>query len=308
MTDFSWVPDQQSGITQRFVQANGLRFELATAGDPQSKRLALCLHGFPESNFSWRYQMPMLAEQGWRVWAPNMRGYGASDRPQGVRAYAMDHLIDDVAALIDAAAAEHPVEETMLIAHDWGAIIAWTFAILKRRPLDRLVIMNVPHPMVGRREMRGKGQLRKSWYVFFFQLPWLPERFMTAREAEGVRNAFTGMAIDKSRFPPEVVDVYARNALRPGGMTAMVNYYRALLRHRNTVDLGDGRIDTPTLMVWGEEDSALGIGCTVGTEEWVPNLELHRLPGVSHWVQQEAPEAVNAIFSDWLAKPLPARS
>ena len=110
MTDFTWTPDPASGIRQRFVSANGLRFELAEAGNASSRRLALCLHGFPELNYSWRFQMPLLAERGWRVWAANSRGYGASDTPQGVRAYALDHLVADVAALIDAAAAESPVE------------------------------------------------------------------------------------------------------------------------------------------------------------------------------------------------------
>lgn len=302
MTDFTWTPDPASGIRQRFVSANGLRFELAEAGDPSSRRLALCLHGFPELNYSWRFQMPLLATRGWRVWAANSRGYGASDRPEGVRAYALDHLVADVAALIDAAAAESPVDEVMLVAHDWGAIIAWTFAILKVRPLTKLVIMNVPHPMVAAREIRTLSQLRKSWYIFFFQLPGLPERVFGKDGAQAIRGAFFNMAVDKSSFPDAVLDVYAAAAQRPGALTGMINYYRALLRHRDTIDLGDARIDIPTLMVWGEEDSALGIGCTIGTEQWVPQLELHRLPGVSHWVQQEAPERVNAILDDWLAR------
>ncbi len=300
MTDFTWTPDPASGIRQRFVSANGLRLELAEAGDPSSRRLALCLHGFPELNYSWRFQMPLLAARGWRVWAANSRGYGASDKPQGVRAYALDHLVADVAALIDAAAAESPVDEVMLVAHDWGAIIAWTFAILKVRPLTKLVIMNVPHPMVAAREIRTLSQLRKSWYIFFFQLPGLPERVFGKDGAQAIRGAFFNMAVDKGRFPDAVLDVYAAAAQRPGALTGMINYYRALLRHRDTIDLGDARIDIPTLMVWGEEDSALGIGCTIGTEQWVPQLELHRLPGVSHWVQQEAPEKVNAILDDWL--------
>jgi len=300
MTDFTWTPDPASGIRQRFVSANGLRFELAEAGDPSLRRLALCLHGFPELNYSWRFQMPLLAARGWRVWAANSRGYGASDRPEGVRAYALDHLVADVAALIDAAAAESPVDEVMLVAHDWGAIIAWTFAILKVRPLTKLVIMNVPHPMVAAREIRTLSQLRKSWYIFFFQLPGLPERVFGKDGAQAIRGAFFNMAVDKSRFPDAVLDVYGAAAQRPGALTGMINYYRALLRHRDTIDLGDARIDIPTLMVWGEEDSALGIGCTIGTEQWVPQLELHRLPGVSHWVQQEAPEKVNAILDDWL--------
>lgn len=295
---FSWTPDPSSGITQRFIEANGQRFELAECG--AGSRLALCLHGFPELNYSWRYQMPMLAEKGWRVWAPNQRGYGATSKPDGVRAYALDHLTQDVAALIDAANAESPVSEVMLIAHDWGAIVAWAFAILKLRPITRLVIMNVPHPRVAQREMKTFAQLRKSWYIFFFQLPWLPERFMAGEGARGIKRAFYGMAIDKSRFPPDVLQTYADAALRPGAITGMINWYRALIRHGDTVRMGAGMVDVPTLMIWGEEDAALGIGCTVGTEQWVPNLTLHRLPRVSHWVQQEAPEKVNALIEGWL--------
>jgi pimeloyl-ACP methyl ester carboxylesterase len=239
MTDCSWTPDPASAITTRFVQANGLTFELAECGS--GPRLALCLHGFPELNFSWRHQMPLLAQKGWRVWAPNQRGYGASSRPEGVRAYALDNLTADVAALIDAAAAESPVKEVMLVAHDWGAIVAWAFAILKLRPLTKLVIMNVPHPKVAEREIRRWEQMKKSWYIFFFQLPWIPERALLAKDAEFVRGAFLNMAVDKSRFPKDVLDVYARAAQRPGAATAMVNWYRALIRHAKSITLGDGR-------------------------------------------------------------------
>ncbi len=297
---FTWTPDPASGISQRFVEANRQRFELAECGD--GDKLAICLHGFPELNFSWRYQMPLLAARGWRVWAPNLRGYGASSRPGGVRAYALDHLTADVAALIDAARAEAPAREVMVIAHDWGAIVAWTFAILKLRPIDKLVIMNVPHPMVGMREIRRWEQFRRSWYIFFFQLPWLPERMMAGKGARGIKGAFRNMAVDKTNFGRAELQTYADAALRPGAITAMINYYRALLRHRSSVDLGDGRVDVPTLMIWGEEDTALGLGCTVGTEAWVPDFELHRLPGVSHWVQQEAPAKVNAILGEWLTR------
>jgi pimeloyl-ACP methyl ester carboxylesterase len=146
LPEFSWTPNRGSAITTRFVEANGQRFELAETGDAKSFRLAILLHGFPELNFSWRHQMPVLAEKGWRVWAPNMRGYGASSKPKGVAAYRIDGLLQDVAALIDLAKAENSTTEVMLVAHDWGAIIAWMFAIRKVRSLDRLVIMNVPHP------------------------------------------------------------------------------------------------------------------------------------------------------------------
>lgn len=278
----------------RTVAANGQNFEVATAGT--GPKLALCLHGFPELHYSWRHQIPLLVDLGYRVWAPNLRGYGASSKPDGVDSYRLNTLVQDVAALIDASGAE----EVSLIAHDWGAIIAWHFAILKIRPLTRLVIMNVPHPKCAQREMRHWYQLRKSWYIFFFQLPWLPEKMLGRNHAQPVKDAFSKMAVDKSRFPEEDLQVYADAASRPGALRAMINYYRALLRSPDARDIGDGRVDIPTLMIWGEEDSAIDIRCTDDTEQWVPDLELHRLPGVSHWVQQEAPEKVNAILREWL--------
>jgi pimeloyl-ACP methyl ester carboxylesterase len=282
----------------RFVEANGQRFELAECGS--GDRLALCLHGFPELNFSWRHQMPLLAAKGWRVWAPNLRGYGATSRPQGVDAYRIDRLVEDVAALID----RSTPSEVMLVAHDWGAIIAWVFAIRQLRPLKRLVIMNVPHPKCAEREIRHWRQLKKSWYIFVFQIPGLPERLLAANGGEAVKNAFLSWAANKERFPPEVLQVYANAALRPGALTAMLNYYRALLRRPDMRAIGDGMVRVPTLMIWGEEDVAIDIRCTDGTDQWVPELELHRLPGVSHWVQQDAPEAVNDILSDWLDRPV----
>ena len=157
-------------IRHEFITANGLRFHVAACGD--GDRLALCLHGFPECWFSWRYQMPLLARLGYRVWAPDLRGYGETDRPPRMQDYAIEKLIADVAGLIDAASPR----ETLLVAHDWGAIVAWLFAMRKVRPLQRLVIMNVPHPGASEPAMRTLRQLRKSWYALFFQLPGLPER------------------------------------------------------------------------------------------------------------------------------------
>jgi pimeloyl-ACP methyl ester carboxylesterase len=295
--DWSWQPEADSGIALRTVQANGIDFELAEAGEANgTDRLALCLHGFPELNISWRHQMPLLAARGWRVWAPNLRGYGATTRPQGVDAYHLDRLCDDVAALIDASGAK----EVMIVAHDWGAIIAWTFAIRRVRPITRLVIMNVPHPLVFKREMQFWRQRRPSWYIYFFQLPWLPEYALTRNGAAFIKRAFIGMAIDKSRFPRELLRVYASATLRPGAATAMVNYYRSLGRTGSYFAAGNGKVDVPVLMIWGEKDTALNIHCTDGTEAYCADFRLERLPGVSHWVQQEAPEKVNAILGDWL--------
>jgi epoxide hydrolase 4 len=301
-TEFSWNPERASGITTRFVAANGQRLELAEAGDVASPKLAILLHGFPELNFSWRQQIPALVEKGWRVWAPNLRGYGASSKPEGVAAYPIDTLLQDVAALIDLAKAENPATEAMLIAHDWGAIIAWMFAIRQVRPLDRLVIMNVPHPKCAEREIRKWRQLRKSWYIFFFQIPWLPEKLLLARYARAVRHAFTGTAANKINFSKAALEVYAAAAQRPGAMTAMLNYYRALLRFPDMRNVGDGIVRTDTLVIWGENDLALDIHLLDGMEQWVPRLTLRRLPGISHWVQQDAPDEVNALLTDWLGR------
>ena len=288
-------------ITTSFVKANGLTFEVDQCGT--GEKFALLLHGFPESKHSWRFQMPLLAGMGYRVWAPNLRGYGKSDRPGAVSDYHIDKLVADVAGLIDAAGAK----ETLLIAHDWGAIIAWQFAIRKVRPLSRLVIMNVPHPVCFAEAMRTWAQLKKSWYVFFFQIPWLPERLFTARGAEAVGRAFTDMAVDKSRFPAPVVQEYRRNALEPGAMRAMINYYRAALRAGSKAMVPDpATVDVPTLMIWGEEDTALGKETTYGTEKFVVDFTIRYLPGVSHWVQQEAPERVNGMLAAWLkGEPVP---
>jgi pimeloyl-ACP methyl ester carboxylesterase len=291
-------PQMNPQIRTEEVRANGLRFKLLAAGS--GERLALCLHGFPELAFSWRHQLPVLAEQGWRAWAPDLRGYGGTDRPSGIENYAIEKLMDDVSGLIDASGAK----ETMLIAHDWGGVIAWYFALRKIRPLSRLVVMNLPHPALFERNLRdGWRQRLRSWYVLFFQIPWLPEALFRRRGAALVGNAFRGMAVDKSRFPDEVLDVYRRAALEPGALTAMINYYRALVRgggRRRMSSLGYPRIEVPTLMVWGEHDTALGKELTYGTEDYVPDLTLRYLPNASHWVQQDAPDEVNAILREWL--------
>lgn len=282
----------------RTIEANGFRFAVDETGE--GDHLALCLHGFPESRFSWRYQAPALAAMGYRVWAPDLRGYGETEpKPRAAADYRLARLREDVAALIDASGAK----KVTLIGHDWGAGLAWSFASHKPRPLERLVIMNVPHPAVMAAQMR-KGnwaQLKKSWYIFFFQIPGLPEWATIRSDAAMVRQAFHGMAVDKTNFGPEVLDRYARDAQRPGAIRGMINWYRAALRYPDMS--GDWpAIEVPTLIVWGEEDAALGVELLDGTDAYVRDLTIRRLPGVSHWVQQEAPAKVNAILEEWLPR------
>jgi len=292
----------ESEIQTGFVDAGELRFEVWTAGDPGSDRLALCLHGFPEHAYSWRHQLPLLAGLGYRVLAPNQRGYGrTTPRRPDVSFYRIDALLGDVAALIDAAGAR----TVTLIAHDWGGIVAWIFALRRVRPVDRLVVMNIPHPRRFAEHLRDdRAQRRRSLYERFFQLPWLPEALFRARGARAVGQAFRSMAVAPSSFPDEVLDVYRRHALEPGAMRAMLHWYRA--NPFREVTAGDWPLlDTPTLMIWGVADTALGREMTVGTDELVTDFTLRYLPA-SHWVQQEAPEATNAILEAWLTgRPVP---
>jgi pimeloyl-ACP methyl ester carboxylesterase len=287
-------PASVAPVTHRSVQANGLRFHVAELGS--GEKLALCLHGFPECWYSWRHQMPLLARLGYRVWAPDLRGYGESERPTRLADYALEELLADVAGLVDAAAAR----STLLLAHDWGGIIGWTFAMRRVRPLERLVVMNCPHPAAP--AIRSLRQLRRSWYMLFFQIPWLPERLLALGNHRFIDFLRDGAA-HPEKFPDEALELFRRNAARPGALTAMLAYYRGLLRGgglRRQLAQGIATIETPTLLVWGENDLALAKETTLGVERFVPDLTIRYLPGISHFVQQDAPEAVNEILAAWL--------
>ena len=283
--------------TTRYVEANGLRFEVDMAGE--GDRLALCLHGFPELAYSWRHQLPLLAELGYRAWAPNQRGYGNSSRPREREAYAMKHLLADVAGLIDASGAK----SVTLIGHDWGAMVAWCFAIRRVRTLERLAIMNVPHPAVFRARAKTFPQALRSWYVGFFQTPRLPELLLGLNRAEPIAQAILRSSAAPKRFPRAVLDVYRSAAAQPGALTAMIDWYRANISGGGLAEVlraGVPVIDVPTLMIWGERDVALGKDTTYGTERWVRELQIRYLPAASHWVQQDAPETVNALLAAFL--------
>jgi pimeloyl-ACP methyl ester carboxylesterase len=279
------------------VAVNGINFEVATLG--QGERLALCLHGFPEHAYSWRYQMPLLARLGYRVWAPNLRGYGGTDSPPEVEAYKTRTLVEDVIALIKVSGAK----EVLLMAHDWGGALAWSVALIAPELIQRLVVLNLPHPACFARELRRPVQLAKSWYIFFFQLPWLPEFLLSRGQGRAIAESIRRTSRKPERFPGEVIEIYRRNAARPGGLRAMINWYRAALRYGALARPRTRAIPIigmPTLFLWGDADIALSIRTTRGTENYVENLTFRVFPGVSHWIQQEAPEEVNAMLQAWL--------
>ncbi|MDE3196656.1 MAG: alpha/beta hydrolase, partial [Acidobacteriota bacterium] len=236
------------------VPANGLNFEVLESAEPTTgDRVAICLHGFPEHAFSWRFQAPFLASHGYRVWAPNLRGYGASDCPQRVEDYRAETLIEDVAALIRAAGGR----ETLLIGHDWGGVLAWGVAMRYPQLVTRLAILNGPHPAIMLRELRRPRQMMRSWYMLAFRIPVLPELLIRAGNYRLLTEMMRRTAADAATFPDHVLAVYRRNAARPGGLTAMLNWYRAL---GSAVPRKFPRIAAKTLILWGERDPFLGPG------------------------------------------------
>jgi len=284
-------------VEERTVEANSLRFRVLSAGD--GDRLALCLHGFPECAHSWRHQLPRLAALGYRVWAPDLRGYGGTSTPGSRDDYAIEHLLADVDGLIDAAGARG---RTLLLGHDWGAIIAWYYAMRRPEALERLAILNLPHPVCAN-EQFSLRQLARSWYALFFQLPRVPEWLLERRGARWPVEMMRRTSVYPDRFDDAAMTHFEANAARPGAAKAMLDYYRALVRGggaRRQRELGHPSIELPTLMLWGEQDVALTRRLTFGTARYVPQLILRYLPDASHWVQQDQPELVNEMLEAWL--------
>ncbi len=218
--------DTLPDFPSRFVTANGLRFHYVECG-PADGPPVLLLHGFPEFWYSWRHQLTALAAAGYRAIAPDLRGYNLTDKPRGVGPYTMDHLLDDVVALVDALRCG-PVT---LVGHDWGGTVAWTSAAspAHRHVIERLVVMNAPHPEAFLRRLDPQ-QLRRSWYMFFFQLPFLPERTLRKDHFRALRQTLRGAAFRRDTFSREDLDRYVEAMARPGALTAAVNYYRGLTR------------------------------------------------------------------------------
>jgi epoxide hydrolase 4 len=276
----------------RDIITNGIRMHYVTQG---SGPLIVLLHGFPEFWYSWRYQIPFLAEHGYTVVAPDLRGYNDTDKPR--TGYDVATLTRDIAGLIHGLGQE----KAIIVGHDWGGVLAWVFAARYPQMTERLIVMNAPHPQAMRREMRTLKQLRKSWYVFFFQIPWLPEYVLLRKHANEVGRMLRGAAVQKAAFPREITAKFQQAMSKPGAMKAALNYYRQLFRLRPLYARGSKtRIGAPTLLIWGVQDIALGIELTNGLEQWVDNIKIERIPDSGHWVQQEQPEKVNRLMLDFL--------
>jgi pimeloyl-ACP methyl ester carboxylesterase len=268
------------------------------AAQSQDAPLVILLHGFPEAWFSWRQQMPVLAVAGYRVLAPDMRGFNLSDKLRGVHAYRIEHLVEDVVGLIRWAGAERAT----VVGHDWGANVAWHFGMRHPELLDRLVIMNVPHPSLMPAALRKPSQVARSAYMLFFQLPWLPERAFLAGNAGALRKVLEADPVQKGAFTREDIDRFATAIQQPGAATCGMNYYRAAFRQRK--EQTDASVITaPVLVIWGEQDRYLGKELADPPRDLVPNARVERLPDASHWVQNDRPDRVNELLLDFLKVP-----
>lgn len=277
------------------IITNGIRMHYVTQGRGP---LVLLLHGFPEFWYSWRYQIPFLAELGYTVVAPDLRGYNDSEKPR--TGYSVSNLLCDIVGLIK----ELGQEQAIIVGHDWGGVLAWAFAIKYPQMTQRLIGLNAPPPWTFMRELRTFKQLRKSWYIFLFQIPWLPEYILGRNHAEVIGRALYGSAVQKSAFPPDVLERYREAISKPGVLTAALNYYRATFRRPGSAADGslNGAVSASTLLIWGEQDVALTLEMTYGLEQWVPNIQIKRIPDSGHWVQQEKPELVNQYMREFLVK------
>ena len=281
-------------MAHRYADLSGLRLHYVEAGNGPP---VLLLHGFPDFWYSWRYQIPALAGAGFRVIAPDLRGYNLSDKPSGVASYRTEAVVEDLAGLIRTCGAER----VAVIGHDWGGGVAWLFAMRHPELVRRLAILNAPHPAVFRRALRHPRQLLRSWYMFFFQIPWLPEALLRAGNYASLRRTLRTDPLRPGAFTREDLDRYVEAASQPGALTAGINYYRALFRYglRQTRELK--RIEAPALVIWGEQDRYLGKELARPDSRWVPNVRVERFPDASHWVHMDRPERVNALLLDFLA-------
>jgi pimeloyl-ACP methyl ester carboxylesterase len=282
MSTTSTLPDVGIELREGYAEVGDQTLHYVEAGDGP---LVVLLHGFPEFWFGWRRQIAPLAAAGFRVVAPDTRGYNLSAKPEGFKEYGVDLLAADIRGLIG----ELGAESARLVGHDWGGSIAWTVAMNHPEVVDRLS-EGLKHP----------SQLRKSWYFFFFATPGLPEEVVQLRDWHFFRHFLEDA---KPPYTPEEIERYEEAWSQPGAAAGMINYYRASVRQSQKEAAAKLRpISAPTLVIWGERDSYLGSDLAEPERDDVPNLDrVERLPDASHWVHHDEAERVNQLLIDFFA-------
>lgn len=284
-----------STLKHEVVQIKGLNIHYVTAGEGP---LVILLHGFPQCWYTWRHQILALSEH-FKVVAPDLRGYGDSDKPPNISDYSMPHLTADVVGLIQVLGNK----KAHIVGHDWGGAIAWQVALEYPDVVDHLVVLNAPHPAKFLKALRSNfSQLRRSWYIFFFQLPLLPEWIFKRNPQKVLTRMFKTASTSKESFTNEDINHYVAAIQKPGALTAALNYYRAVFRKRGQKSHPAARtIKAPTLLIWGENDVALGKELTYEMEPlFEGTFRIEYIKNCSHWVNEEQPELVNQLLLNFL--------
>ena len=293
MTTTSMLPDVGIELREGYAEVGDVNLHYVEAGNGP---LIVLLHGFPEFWFGWRRQIAPLAAAGFRVVAPDTRGYNLSSKPEAFEAYAVDLLAADIRSLIG----ELGVESALLVGHDWGGSVAWATAMAHPEVVDRLAILNAAHPRKLSQGLHHPGQLRKSWYFFFFDLPELPESIVHANRWHFFRHFLHDA---RPPYTTEEIDRYIEAWSQPGAATGMINYYRSSVRTLpKQAAAGIRPIKAPTLVIWGQRDRYLTPELAEPDHDDVPNLDrVERLPDASHWVHHDEAERVNQLLIDFFA-------
>ena len=287
-------PDTAMCGSSEYAAVNGVQLHYRESGRGP---LVILLHGFPEFWYAWRHLIPALADAGYHAVAPDLRGYNLSGKPPGIRSYALHTLADDIAALI------HHLGERRahIIGHDWGGMVAWQLAMAHRDFVDRLVVLNAPHPRALRRELGSLDQVLRSSYGLLFQLPRLPEWLIARDDFALVRRLFTNDPTRRDAFTSLDIDRYVTALARPWALTSALNYYRAAVRHPPVrTPSFSSRIDAPTLVIWGDRDRYLIPRLADGLEAWVPDVRVERVAEASHWLPSDAPADVERLVAGFL--------
>ena len=285
-----------SDLREGYAEIGDQRLHYVEAGEGP---LIVLLHGFPEFWYGWRLQIQRLAAAGFRVVAPDTRGYNLSSRPDGVAAYEVGKLADDIRGLI----LERGAQSALLVGHDWGGSIAWAIAMNHPEVVDRLAILNAAHPRKLSEGLHHPGQLRKSWYFFFFAVSDLPEGVVHANDWHFFRHFLHDA---KPPYTAEEMDRYIEAWSQPGAATAMINYYRSSVRTSpKTAEAQIRPVAAPTLVIWGEQDRYLGPALAEPGHDDVPNLDrVERLADASHWVHHDEHERVTQLLTEFFAPAL----
>ena len=288
------MPIDASSLEDMHLATNGVMLHAVAAG-PSDGPLVIPLHGFPEFWFGWRHQIEPLAAAGFRVLVPDQRGYNLSSKPEGVRAYTLDVLAEDVLGL----AAALGRSKFVVVGHDWGGALAWHVTARNPDRIERAVILNGPYLAATRGYARSHpGQMLKSWYVGLFQVPWLPERLLSAADFAWLRRALIRTSLPGA-FQADDLERYREAWAQPGALTAMLNWYRALpLQARS---LRAERIRVPVRVIWGDRDPWLQRGIAEASLALCERGEVFHLPDATHWVQHDKPAEVNRLMVEFLS-------